>query len=179
MKNSYCLGAGSHFNMLIAGLSATMPNPFGWQWCHLDNVVCDHSITQRLNWQTVLLWNVLSEEVGLGQVEVLKQDKATHQNLVHQKGHREGYRSHCIYWEFNFPFMSPSNEFHWNKIKPWVDSRSGLSLSTVLLLPIPTQHPSRLSPPCASAHMLSWPLGDRTVFCVPGPYRRAFHLSRH
>ena len=55
MKNSIAWVLGHTSNMLIAGLSATMPNPFGMAMVlTLDNVVCDHSMTQRLNWQTVL-----------------------------------------------------------------------------------------------------------------------------
>lgn len=72
----------------------------------LDNVVCDHSITQRLNWQTVLLGKAcFSEEVGLGQgwwVEVLKKlkDMANPSKPGSSEGHREGYR---------IPFASTGN----------------------------------------------------------------------
>jgi len=56
MKNPIAWVLGHTSNMLIAGLSATMPNPFGIAMVlTLDNGVCNHSMTQGLNWQTVLL----------------------------------------------------------------------------------------------------------------------------
>ena len=56
MKNPIAWVLGHTSNMPIAGLSATMPNPFGIAMVlTLDNGVCNHSMTQGLNWQTVLL----------------------------------------------------------------------------------------------------------------------------
>ena len=63
MKNPIAWVLGHTSNMLITGLSVTMPKLFGiatvLTW---DNGVCDHSMTQGLTCKTCF-----SEEVGLGQ----------------------------------------------------------------------------------------------------------------
>lgn len=93
-----------------------------------------------------------------------------HQNLVHQKviGLQDPIASTG---EFNFPFMSPSNEFHWKgSISDPELTASQDSLSSIVL-------PSYFHPQAASVQgspllcasgpgMSSWPLGNRTDFCV-------------
>ena len=176
MKNSIAWVLGHTSNMLIAGLSAIMPNPFGMAMVlTLDNVVCDHSMTQRLNWQTVLLWNVLFRGSGLGTGLVGGSPKAGCGQPIKTWFIRRPQRGlsdpTASTGEFNFPFMSPSNEFHWKGSISNPELIAGQdSLSSTVL-------PSYLHPYAASIQGSPLlcasgpacpvgPLGDRTVFCV-------------